>query len=663
MIPHGAASLPRSGGRHEQEQLPGPGELRAALRPPQLPLPAPTGVLEAADRIDDLIHAEQFREARTLFRSFLGVEAAAVERIALLRAGLAGAGLAGDREAVDRSATDLIAQLRAAGHPAQAEATAIVLAEGDRPGSQGRSVSAGSSPSVREDPSTPSSPEAPSAPLAPFAPSAPEAPSSLEAPRRGRRRGVRAEVSAELLAVVRGLESSARPGGTQPDESDPHHEVRRLAAALEALPVVGEQILGDPEPLLRLRFAQALEAAGDSSSATTAALDVLEMLEQRQLDRSGPAQPAAQTEPEQTEPEQTEPAQAQSAQPAPCPTPERMAVYVAPERVAAAAHAVLSRALGVTYPLQAIRHALDALGTLHQVDDPPLRIGLITDLLQALMHAGATSQASFTAERLISLQRTLPRDGLRIAPLLAVAAQRMHAERYEAAMAPLEQARAIAREQRDRYASLEAARLAASIHDRSGDLRASLPELQQIAADARWLADDLATGTAQRPALVRTELEARAMVMRRALDLAETAVARSAAQLIDRRARSEEGTPLLPPELLWDHRVDARAGLFIAVGAALGRGEEGVSRHECEQRRREAMLAVDEAPAGHDARARYWAAYLDDRHAQMLAVAGRDGRALRAARRAREGWEHLGSTEDIARLDRLIAELETPSAP
>ena len=144
-----------------------------------------------------------------------------------------------------------------------------------------------------------------------------------------------------------------------------------------------------------------------------------------------------------------------------------------------------------------------------------------------------------------------------------------------------------------------------------------------MAADARWLADDLATATAQRPALVRTELEARALVMRRALDLGETALAQSAAHLVDRRARSEQGTPGVPPELLWDHRVDAR----------------------------------------HDGRARYWAAYLDDRHAEMLAACGQEARALRAARRARDGWEHLGSAEDVARLEQLIAQLEAPSTP
>src|SRR5699024_12385510 len=108
------------------------------------------------------------------------------------------------------------------------------------------------------------------------------------------------------------------------------------------------------------------------------------------------------------------------------------------------------------------------------VRDRRRRRGLFSGLLRALVQAGATAQASSTAGRLVSLQRTLRRDALRIAPLLAVATQRMHAGRYEAAMVPLEQARAIARAQRDRYGSLEAARLAASVHDRAGDLRACL---------------------------------------------------------------------------------------------------------------------------------------------------------------------------------------------
>lgn len=591
MIVPGAASLPQPGGIHRRGELPELYELREALRPPDLPLPAPTGVLEAAHRVSDLVHAERYREAHALVETFGARDAPPADRIALLRAGLTGVSLTGDPEGFERTAAEMITLLRTAGHHAQADATTTVLIQRDQRSHRPRGAA------VKAAATSPPVP-------------------------RGRRRGARAEAPVELVAVVQGLELVALQDSADPSRAglDPAWAARRLRAALQALPTVHEQVLGDPEPLLRARLAQALEGAGDTVGATTQALDVLELIEQREVEQQAP--------------------------------------IADPQRVATSAHAVLARTLGTQYPLQAISHALDALGALHDIDDPPLRVGLITDLLQALMSAGATPQASFTAGRLLSLQRTLRRDSLRTAPLLAVATQRLHAERYDAARVPLEQARAIARDQRDRYATLEAARLAASIHDRTANHRAALVELQLMAADARWLADDLATPAPQRAVLVRTELEAQAMVMRRALDLGETALAQSAAQAVERRTRPEGGRPLLPAQLLWDHRVDARVGRFIAVGAALGRGEDGVSRSDYDHRRQEAMLAIDEVPAGHDARARYWAAYIDDRHADMLAADGKTVRALRAARRAREGWLHLEMSEDVVRLDALIARLE-----
>ena len=63
-------------------------------------------------------------------------------------------------------------------------------------------------------------------------------------------------------------------------------------------------------------------------------------------------------------------------------------------------------------------------------------------------------------------------------------------------------------------------------------------------------------------------------------------------------------------------------------------------------------------PEGHDARARYWAAYLDDRHADLLARRGETAAARRAARRARSAYEALGRDEDAARVARLVTELE-----
>nr|WP_245354273.1 hypothetical protein [Brachybacterium sacelli] len=439
----------------------------------------------------------------------------------------------------------------------------------------------------------------------------------------GRRRGEQVAVSPELLAVVRGLEQTTLPGadGARGTAVDPRRAVVRLRAALAALPTVHELILGDPGTALRLRLAQALEAIGDADGATTQALDVLELVDQQEADAEEPLRD--------------------------------------PARTATAAHAVLARTLGVTRPLDAARHALDALDALTEVDDPPLRIGLITRLLQALMAAGATDQATFTAGRLASLQRTLQRDVLRTSALLAVAAQRVQAERYDAAWVPLERARQIAREHRDHRSALEASRLAASIHERTADHPAALAELCRLAHESRWLAEDLATPAHERAELVATQLNAHALVLRRALDLGRTAVVREAAEAIERRARPEGGRPLLPAELLWDHRVDARVGLFLGVGEALRRGEEGADIAAYEHRRREAMQVIGQVPAGHDARARYWAAYVDDRHAQMLADRDEVRSARRAARRARDGWAHLGRGEDLERTEALLSRLGT----
>ncbi|MFC7455994.1 hypothetical protein ACFQS2_02195 [Brachybacterium sp. GCM10030267] len=618
MIISGAATVPEPGGRRDQAGPPGMEELRVALRPPELPLPFPRSVLEAAHRVGDLVHAERYRDARALAEEFRTAPAEPGDRLALLRAALRGAVLMGDADAVDRDAADMVSVLHRSGFAEQAQATVAVLLE--RGPVRSRSAAATKA-----------------------------AVDGAGSAARGRRRGQRAEPPPELLAVVRGLEQTSLPGADEArGAADPRRAVTRLRAALKALPAVREKVLGDPDKELRLRMAQALEAVGDPAGATTHALDVLEVLDQEAAEAGGPL-------------------------------PD-------PARIATSAHAVLARTLGIEHPLHAARHALDALETLHEVEDPPLRIGLITDLLRALMAAGATAQASFTAGRLASLQRSLQRDALRTGPLLAVAAQRIAAERYEAAWVPLEQARRIADQQRDHRRALEASRLAASIHERTGDHAAALQELRRVASEARWLADDLATPRAERARMIRTELEAHALVLRRALDLGRTAVADEVAGAIERRARPEGGRPLLPPELLWDHRVDARVGRFIAVGTALAREEAAraadtgdaagaapvpgaadsaraadapgaADAAEYERRRREAMQVIDEMPAGHDARARYWAAYVDDRHAEMLADRGIHDRARRAAKRARDGWAHLEMADDVARVDALLERL------
>ena len=558
--------------------LPDLSRLRIALRPAELPLPHPRSVLEAAHRASDLIHAEHLREARALAEEFRDLPAAPAERFHLLRTALRSALAIADPAQIQRDTADLVSLLHRQGFTAQAAATVTVLVErgpAERGAARGRGA--------------------------------------RETRAAGRRRGRAPEASPELLVVVRAVARRSL-AGARGTLADPRRDAARLRAALAALPGVREQLLIDPERELRLRLAQALEGAGDLAGATTAALDLLELIEEQD-----------------------------SAADAPLADPARTAI---------AAHALLARTLFREHPLPAVHHALEALEALHEIEDPPLRIGLITALLQALMAAGAIRHASFTAGRLASLQRSLGPDSLRIAPLLAVAAQRVQAERYDAAQVPLEQARAIAREQRDHEALMEASRLAASIHERRGDHAASLLELRQLASHARWLADDLATPAAAQGELIRTELEANALMLRRALDLGRLDPVAAAVRAIERRTRADGGAPL-PAELLWDHRVDARVGLFIATGDALARGVAGVDAEDCEDRRREAMQAIDEMPAGHDDRARYWAAYLDDRHAHLLAARGQSAWARRAARRARAGWEHLGRDEDAARVAAL----------
>lgn len=621
----GAASLPVPGGDGTEGSVPSLDRLRVALRPAQLPLPRPRDVREAALRAGDLLHAEREREARVLVDRFRQEQAPPEDRLELLAVGLRCAALAGRTEEIERDAAALVTLLRRSGHPQQAAAVAAVLLERgpfERPGT-GRDRAA----------------------------RAPQ-PSS-----RGRRRGSARQASPEMLVVVRAQMRSALPG-PRGEIIDPRRDAARLRAALSALPAVRDQMLRDPEAELRLRLAQALEGAGDEAGATTAALDVLDLLEDRGAHEDRAAHEGRDADAAGAHgagESGVDPHGDGGPQGAPEPGPAE-----GPDRLATAAHAVLARTLCTRRPLSAVHHALEALEAMPLIEDPPLRIGLITTLLRALMAAGATAQAGFTAGRLASLQRTLGRDALRIAPLLAVAAQRVDAQRYDSAWVVLEQARGIARGQRDHRAQLEAARLGASLHERTGDAAASLRELQVLAHHARWLADDLETTAAAQAELIRTELEAQALVMRRALDLGRTGVVAEAVREIERRTRPGASRAGLPPELLWDHRVDARVGLFIAVGAALARGEEGTDEQAYDLHRRKALEAIGTMPPGHEPRARYWAAYLEDRHAHLLADRGRRGAARRAAERARENWNHLGHEEDAARVEALLASLAAP---
>ncbi|GAA1324056.1 hypothetical protein GCM10009592_07050 [Brachybacterium rhamnosum] len=610
MIVPGASSLPETGGRDDQVGLPDPEELRVALRPPELPLPAPRTPLELAQRVGDLTHAERYREAVALAAmplpgggSVVGhapVPAPVAADLAVLAsARLAALARVGTDEEVAAAAGDLLRAQRRAGHAAQAVATAQVLLERG----------------VLREPA--------------------DGGEGSDGPRAGRRRAAPATVTPELLAVVRELDvphrrargavgpacadlaGPAGPADPAATATDPRRRIRVLRAALDALPAARADLLGAPEPMLRLRLAQALEAAGLTESATTAALDALELLEEVDADPEAEASRRAD-----------------------------------PHRVRIAAHAVLARTLRASHPLAAVRHALDALGVMRRVEDAPLRVGLVTDLLEALTAAGLERDASFAAGRLASLQRSLRRDELRTGPLLAVAGQRIRVGRADEAREALEEVRRIARDHRDRSTDLEAARLLATLYEREGDLRGSLLQLRRVAADARWLSDDLATPAPRRGPFLRIELEALALVLRRAMDLGETPTARAAARAIERRTRPDGGRLLLPSALLWDHRVDARVGELVAVAAAEPDAEE------LPQLLDGAREVIGLAPGGHEERALYWRAYLDEQHALLLERRGEREAALAAALQAQAQWRNQDAeADDLERIDALVGRL------
>lgn len=558
-------------------------ELRAVLRPADLPLPRPLTMLEAAGRVMDLLHAGRRQQAQRLAETAAALPGEDGGRIALSRARLAVARAGRRRDHIAETAGALVDALHRAGHRQEAAATAAMLAEIEpllRPETQGAPGQA-----------------------------APDRTAPAERAGTARRSRHRTTIDGQVLAVVRGLLVPAPS-----PQVEPRRQLARLQTALQAAPAVATTMSTDPRPLLQLRLAQMLDGAGQPGPATTAALDALEAAEEAGLSHGAP---------------------------------------VDPERVVASAHAVLARTLRPSLPVQAARHATEALARLGEIDDPPLRIGLITDLLQALAAAGLPEHATATAERLHSLLRTLPETGQRIVPLLAVASQRIDAGQLPAALAAVDEARSIARDHRDRRGLLECARLAASAHQRTGDAQAQLRELRAMAAQARWLTDDLATPRHERGPLLAAELGAQALIVRRCLAQTDRGGAEAAAAQILRRTGQQAGTPLLPAPLLWDHRVDALVGRLLAlrcdveqarartagaggpVGASAGapgvtsaspsadgagptpERAQPLDRTEDAARHRQVEQAIAEAPAGHEERAQYWREYLAERDAAL----------------------------------------------
>ena len=156
-------------------------DLRAALRPPALPLPHPTTVLGAAHRILDLAEQGRHREARVLSRVFAHEPAPMAERIELLRASALARRAEGRDEEAEQILREMVSLIDGAGYREHAKAAMLELglttapAPGDDDGGA-------------------------------FAPSSPTAPSR---PVRGRRRKdplaqvTEDDVDEAVLAVVR----------------------------------------------------------------------------------------------------------------------------------------------------------------------------------------------------------------------------------------------------------------------------------------------------------------------------------------------------------------------------------------------------------------------------------------------------------------------------
>lgn len=530
--------------------------LREALLPPEVPLPAPSTVAEAALRVRDLVALGRAREARWLAESFAGDPAPVLHRVALLEA--------------------LAQALRATGDDAGAEAAlkeAVQLVFGTGRHDHARALARtwGLAPTA-----VTGSPEADGA-----------APASAPAVRRGRRRaepvrvGAEAEIDEAVLVVVAGAALPApelpRSGSLDPRVLD--QEEGRFEGALNAIAEVRSLVLGDPEPALRLGKAEVARLRDDPQAAVGPALEVIE-----------------------------------AAEAAEDPLLDRLAVR---------ARGVLAWALRGTDPAGAVSHALAALGDLRLVDDPALRVGLICDLVPALIAADQGRHATYAARRLDSLRRTLRDPADQVRPLLVVAAEAIAAGRADAASAPITEARRLARRERDRHGLLRADGLAAEAHRRAGRPLEAAAALRDAARSAQYLGDDLGTSLAERGRLLATELDLRADAMGLALDAGDAPGADGDAVTILTRLARTSGRPVLDAADGWQRAVDARIGRLLAAAVAAAGTGAADARARLAVLRDGASATIDAAPAGiadRTGRVEASRAYLEDRFAAAEAM-------------------------------------------
>lgn len=568
-------------------------ELRDALRPPDLPLPFPATVLEAAHRVIDLTSQGRLRAALAISESYAHEPAPLTERVELMRAHAAA--LRADRRADEARAVlrEMVSLMAGAGYRDHALAI-VVLHRLARPSAGHGSASSSRGGGRRR--------------LVP--------PASLS----------EVEVDEAVLTVVRGLAHPVPSARSHPDACVLEAEEGRMLSALHAFPEAGERILGAPEPLLRLRLAQVLQLQERHEEAVEQALIVLGDLEERErhegegdVERSGTAAHAILAASLRDEDPRAAAGHAVTALRAMHDVDDPV------RRVDLICELVQDLVLG-DLPGHAAYATRRLSSLMRTLPDPSLRVQPLHVIAAERIAAGRPEQAREPLAEAARQARS-GRDHRSLLRIHRLAAEGLRREgKAHEALESLRRAAAEAR-----YLSDD---LGAGADDRETFLRAELG----LRADALRLALG-----AERPK--DAAVEAHEILWR--LDRTGGLSVLPREELWEHEVDARVGAMIAAALQESLRPADQVPSKRVAQRARARRAEL----------RDEARRAIAAAPTGVEDRRRYWEVYLEDRDAAMLELLGDRAGALRAAERARDGWAELGEDEHRARVEQQIERL------
>lgn len=310
---------------------------------------------------------------------------------------------------------------------------------------------------------------------------------------------------------------------------------------------------------------------------------------------------------------------------------------------------------------------------------------LTVTYIRANLEAGHIDTARAAADALAGRIDHLTLDHVRFHALSSLALAHLNDGRPDDALIPAGRARSLARQLGDLTGVWRAERIRAHAASLQRRPHAEESAHREVAALARRLADDLATESEVRTQAALSELESRSVLVRLGLSSGRFPFAEDHAMGILDRVRKARDAGDAPARDLWEYEVDARVARMIVAGMpdSRDRGRHRATIHTHERgrhrapshnatipltgeerrsaydiRRKEARAAVASAPETARNKALWWNAYVDDRHAYLLAANGRLKRALRVATRAKARWEELGESELAAQSAADIARLE-----